>query len=348
MIKIPLHRLELALKFAKKYKDCRLKQIAHNVVIGNQEDDNLLVFPCYTQGNEIEINLDNNLKKIVAFFKQQKIDNIDIDDNGISVNNIHININMTTKLSAHYLDIYKSTYSSSNDDFELIYIYDQIYKIFDFANFASNDPARLSINGVFISSNGELAATNGKRLITNQKVLVNRSPHGSIIIPLSTIKHLKTIFKERGFFFYKHKTIKDLYKFSNDVFTLYTTKQDGTYPDYKRCFPTKKQEIYICNGNDLYEAVVQSYKRDVFDCCYIDIEFCGTLGKIKVAADYGFSRKIDLCQMSDRTDRVVKINPLYLDFLKGKSCVKIKVIDHLQPIIVEDNENKYVIMPMRG
>lgn len=347
MIKIPLHRLELALKFAKKYKDCRLKQIAHNVVIGNQEDDNLLVFPCYTQGNEIEINLDNNLSKIVAFLKQQKIDNIDIDDNGISINNIHININMTTKLSAHYLDIYKSTYSSSNDDFDLIYTHDQICKIFDFAPFASNDPARLSINGVFISSNGEMAATNGRRLIVSQQqILAKNVSIDPVIIPLTALNQLKMIFPSGDFKFYRHKTIKDLYKFSNNVFTLYTTKQDGTYPDYKRCFPTKKQEIYICNGNDLYEAVVQSYKRDIFDNCSVDIEFCGGSGKIIVAAAYGFNRQIDLCQMSDKTHRVVKINPLYLDFLKGKSCVKIKVAG--DPVVFEDNEYKYVIMQMRG
>lgn len=341
MIKIPLHRLELALKFAKKYKECKLSQMSKHVVVQGNETSDMLIFPCYTDNKKFEIYIDRELSKIIAFLKKQNISEIQIDDEGIFINNTHIKINQC-EVSRIDENLYLA-----GDNFELITQLGR--KLFDFAPFASTDPARSSINGVFVSSTGELAATNGRRLIVSQEpILAKNVSIEPVIIPITALNQLKMIFSSGDFKFYRHKTIKDLYKFSDDFIALYIIKQDDIYPDYSKCFPTEKQEIFICNGNDLYEVVMQTYKRDVFGYCSIDIEFCGTAGKIKVMADYGFNRQIDLCQMSDRTDKTVKINPLYLDFLKHKSCIKIKVIDNVKPVVIEDNDNKYVIMPMRG
>lgn len=345
MIEIALHRLELAVKFAKNLENCKLKQASGNVIISSKETNDSLVFPCYGCDNDIEIDIDFDFAKKINFLKKQGVHKVIIDNDGIFINNAHININRTPKDFEHHIACHD--YMFDDSVFEIIGTEAVIPTLIDCMSFASADPARLVLNGVFIDLDGSIVATNGRRLMINNRLIRDRNIKETILISYTALEQVKKIFS-RTLIFYRHKTIKDLYKFSDGIFSLYTRKQEGVYPNFRLCLSTKPHNVYFCNGKTLYNEIKKNIFNDKFNSPKVNLFFNGIEKKISVEGNFKFKSDISLCQMSDNADINVKVDPRFLDFLKDKSCIKIKVVDSENPIIFEDNNCQYVIMPMRG
>lgn len=335
MYKIKMSDLEKLSKVAKSFKGQMIfiQEETNKIFITDLED--YFFVPAITTGDKITLKYEKQFDTIVSFFKKQKVDEVEVNQENFKSGSIVFNHLFCQK--DNRLDI-----SLLNEkEYQGILHYNILDYMISLLPFSSKDNQRYVLNGVAIKD-GAIVATDGRRL----SKYIFRDESVNIIISNKTIKICDMIFKN-----------KILGVKINDKFICFSDGQseyfgrfiDGVFPNWKQVMPEDKKIKYtyfIENGNDLFELVerlkIKAKKEDIKR-----LNFYFNDNKIEIWNEIDMKLEYITKNITGQEPIIVPLNQNYLDFLKDTKTVKISFVDNQSPIQFEDEVRRTIIMPMR-
>lgn len=335
MYKIKMTDLEKLSKVAKSFKDniIFVQEVENRVFVTDLKD--YFFVPAITSGEKLTLKYEKQFDTIVSFFKKQKVDEIEVNQENFKSGNIVFNHLFSQKDNAIDPKFLNEI------EYKKIGGYGILKQMLDLLPFSSKDNQRYVLNGVAIKD-GAIVATDGFRLsfYTFGDETIN------IIASNQTIKICGMIFKN----------ITNMDCKINDKFICFSDGQseyygkfiEGVFPNWKQVFPEDKKIKYtylIENGNDLYELVErlkiktkkENRKRLVF--YFSD-------NKIEITNEIDMKLEYITKNITGQEPIIVPLNQNYLDFLKDTKTIKISFVDDQSPIQFEDEVRRTLIMPM--
>jgi len=336
MYKIKMTDLEKLSKVAKSFKGQMIfiQEETNKVFITDLED--YFFVPAITSGDKITLKYEKQFDTIVSFFKKQKVDEVEVNQENFKSGSIVFN-------HLFYQNDNRLDISLLNEkEYKKIGGYGVLKQMLDLQPFSSKDLGRYVLNGVAIKD-GAIVATDGRRLslytIADETI--------NIIASNQTIKICGIVFKN----------ITNLDCKINDKFIYFSDGQseyfgrfiDGVFPNWKQIMPEDKKIKYtyfIENGNDLFELVerlkIKAKKEDIKR-----LVFYFSDNKIEITNEIDMKLEYITKNITGQEPIIVPLNQNYLDFLKDTKTIKISFVDNQSPIQFEDEVRRTIIMPMR-
>lgn len=205
---------------------------------------------------------------------------------------------------------------------------------------ASNDNTRPILEGVNIS-NGEVLATDARRLAIET---VSGIDGISCTIPSSEVLKVISEFKDTQNMFYSDDNC--IYVRNKNTIRK-VMLIDGDYPNAKRIIPNIEEMKRIdINSSDFSKAI----KDLITVCgndCRLDLNFTDNVIKLNSAKD-GLSHDDEIeCVFDGEFE--ISINPVFVKsaFDSFVGSVRFYFTDNVSPIVIGDDECKFIMMPIR-
>ena len=129
--------------------------------------------------------------------------------------------------------------------------------------------------------------------------------------------------------------------------TLFSRLIEGKFPNYQQVIPDEHNTVITCRKDSLLSCLKRA--NTVNSENVITLATDGNALNVSLDADEGgFDETMDIELEGDEQEIRLDVNYL-LDGVKllDEDKVKLKLIDGLNPIVLEENEFIYLIMPIR-
>lgn len=335
MYKIKMTDLEKLSKAAKSFKGkiILIQEEENKVFVTNLED--CFFVPAITSGEKITLKYEKQFNTIVSFFKKQKVDEIEVNQENFKSGSIVFNHSFYSKDNSIDINLLHE------EEYKKIGGYGILKQMQDLLPFSSKDNQRYVLNGVAIKD-GAIVATDARRLscYTFGDKTIN------IITSNQTIKICGMIFKN----------ITNLDCKINDKFICFSDGQseyygrfiEGVYPNWRQVIPEEKRINYKYEiiGLDLFDKInllkIKTTKESPKS-----LTFVFQKDKVSITNSVGLVLDVPIKQEKESDGLELYADQNYFDFLKDKKEVKIEMVNRQNPIIFKDDTMLTVIMPMR-
>ena len=206
----------------------------------------------------------------------------------------------------------------------------------------STDDSQPALTGIMLNEK-DAVATNTYRLA---KFGANLGFDNQLILPAKSAKEVASLARDCTEVEIEYSS--NYAKFNMEGTTVFSRLIEGQFPNYEQVIPDESNTIIRADKGSLISCLKRAITVDSGEGVITLVTDGSTLNVSLSDDESSFEEKVDIELEGDEQEIRLDVNYL-LDGVKllGEDEVKIKLIDYENPIVLEENEFIYLVMPIR-